>query len=203
MRCYAYNTGPYCYLPGSKGRAAFHSPLKPNDSWGAALLQGPRVKRSYQNKAIWYSEYFSFVCGQMEKPKHTLWMLLTAVKKPPWSHAVKKKPWFADTWISTCKTNWPLGAMKYLQNYFVLYLPVMIFTEQFWWFMTKQREGWEAFQKIICHCSHFICFLPTCISSQEHSYSVLLFSTELKMPHWTNRTIHASVILPQALTRFT
>lgn len=48
----------------------------------------------------------------------------------------------------------------------------------------EKTEGrMRSLSKIICHCSHFTCFLPTCISSQEHSYSVLLFSTELKMPH--------------------
>lgn len=83
MRCYSYDIGSYCYLPGSTGRAAFCSQLKPNDSWEAALLQGPRVRGAIRAKPSDTQKYFLFVHGQMEKPRHTLYMLLTAVRKPP------------------------------------------------------------------------------------------------------------------------
>lgn len=148
MRCYSYDIRSCCYLPGSKGRAAFRSRLKPNDSWEAALLQGPESRSPIRAKPSDTQKYFLFVHGHMEKPRHTLLNVINCSEKPPTnSHAVKKEPWLADTFISTCKINWPLGEMKYLQNYFVLYLPVMIFTVQLCWFRRKEREGWEVFHK--------------------------------------------------------
>jgi len=61
MTRYSHHIRYYCYLPGSKGRAAFHYRIKPDDSLEAPLLQGPRVMRCYQSKAIWYLEIF-FIC---------------------------------------------------------------------------------------------------------------------------------------------
>lgn len=115
-------------------------------------------------------KYFLFVHGQMEEPRYTLQMLLTAVKKPPTNcHAAKKKPWLAATCFTTCKTAWPLGAIKYLQDYFLLSSSNDFDTTAL--VVQEKREGkMSSLSKIAHKCSHYICSLPIFISSQEHSY---------------------------------